>query len=207
MSWESDLERTLHMIITRIAAFLYDLRLCKADTTKQKHKLYGDFLWWVSRDKLRNSRTFWDYGFHRVGHEPMWKYISLRRFGRMEKKVKTGYSLLLNDKFLFSKLAESLSFKVPCLLGLIENNRNPENRGKLNNNHPTVKPIALMKYLVNLVSREGHKVLDPFMGSGTTGIACKELGREFIGIEKEKEYFEIAQRRINDIQNNRGDFN
>ena len=79
----------------------------------------------------------------------------------------------------------------------------------LKNNHPTIKPIALMKYLVNLVSREGHTVLDPFMGSGTTGIACKELGREFIGIEMSEEYIEIAKRRIglkendNEVDKNR----
>lgn len=65
------------------------------------------------------------------------------------------------------------------------------------NNHPTVKPIALMEYLVKLVSKEGHTVLDPFMGSGSTGIACKKLDREFIGIEKEPDYIEIAKRRIN----------
>jgi len=65
------------------------------------------------------------------------------------------------------------------------------------NHHPTVKPIALMEYLVKLVSKEGHTVLDPFMGSGSTGIACKKLGREFIGIEKENDYCKIAEARIN----------
>jgi site-specific DNA-methyltransferase (adenine-specific) len=64
------------------------------------------------------------------------------------------------------------------------------------NKHPTVKPLALMRYLVNLVSRPGHIVLDPFMGSGTTGIACRELGREFIGIDNNAEYCQIAERRI-----------
>jgi DNA modification methylase len=64
------------------------------------------------------------------------------------------------------------------------------------NNHPTVKPIALMEYLVKLVSKEGHTVLDPFMGSGTTGVACKRLKRNFIGIELSPEYIEIAQSRI-----------
>jgi len=62
--------------------------------------------------------------------------------------------------------------------------------------HPTQKPIALMEYLVKLVSREGSTVLDPFMGSGSTGIACKKLGREFIGIELEPDYLEIAKARI-----------
>ena len=64
------------------------------------------------------------------------------------------------------------------------------------NSHPTVKPIALMRYLCRLVTPKGGTVLDPFMGSGSTGIACKEEGFEFIGIEREKEYFEIAEKRI-----------
>ena len=67
------------------------------------------------------------------------------------------------------------------------------------NNHPTVKPIALMEYLIKLVSREGHTILDPFMGSGSTGIACKKLNRHFIGIEREPEYLKIAEARINSI--------
>lgn len=68
------------------------------------------------------------------------------------------------------------------------------------NNHPTVKPIALMEYLVKLVSKEGHIVLDPFMGSGTTGMACKKLNREFIGIEMMPEYMEIAKCRIEGVK-------
>jgi len=64
------------------------------------------------------------------------------------------------------------------------------------NNHPTVKPIKLMEYLVKLVSKEGAVVLDPFLGSGTTAIACVKLNRKFIGIEKEEEYVKIAQKRI-----------
>jgi hypothetical protein len=64
------------------------------------------------------------------------------------------------------------------------------------NHHPTVKPIALMEYLCKLASAEGATVLDPFMGSGTTGIACHNLGRTFVGIELDPEYFEIAQSRI-----------
>jgi site-specific DNA-methyltransferase (adenine-specific) len=64
------------------------------------------------------------------------------------------------------------------------------------NNHPTVKPIALMEYLINMVSRDGATILDPFMGSGTTGVACKNLGRNFIGIELDADYIEIAKARI-----------
>lgn len=63
------------------------------------------------------------------------------------------------------------------------------------NLHNTVKPISLMKYLVRLVTPPNGTVLDPFMGSGTTGIACKLEDFDFIGIEKEKNYFEIAKAR------------
>ena len=66
------------------------------------------------------------------------------------------------------------------------------------NHHPTVKPLKLMKYLCTLLKMPSADqiILDPFLGSGTTGMACKELGINFIGIEKEKEYCEIAVKRI-----------
>ena len=64
------------------------------------------------------------------------------------------------------------------------------------NTHPTVKPQELMKYLCRLVTPKNGTVLDPFMGSGSTGMAAKDEGFEFIGIEREKEYFEIAEKRI-----------
>ena len=65
-----------------------------------------------------------------------------------------------------------------------------------NNTHPTVKPVELMKYLCRLVTPKGGIVLDPFMGSGSTGLAAKDEGFDFIGIEREKEYFEICKSRI-----------
>ena len=68
-----------------------------------------------------------------------------------------------------------------------------------NNKHPTVKPQELMKYLVRLVTPKGGTVLDPFMGSGSTGMAAKDLGFDFIGIEKSEDYFKICQERIEQI--------
>ncbi len=65
-----------------------------------------------------------------------------------------------------------------------------------NNLHPTEKPIDMMEYLISKFTDEGQVVLDPFMGSGTTGVACKNLGRDFIGIELDKTYFNIAKERI-----------
>jgi site-specific DNA-methyltransferase (adenine-specific) len=62
--------------------------------------------------------------------------------------------------------------------------------------HPTQKPVALIEYLVKTYTNEGDTVLDNCMGSGTTGVACKNLGRKFIGIEQDANYFEIAKNRI-----------
>lgn len=67
------------------------------------------------------------------------------------------------------------------------------------NNHPTVKPTELMKYLVRMVTPKNGTVLDPFMGSGSTGKAAKLEGFNFIGIELDAEYFEIAKERINAV--------
>jgi site-specific DNA-methyltransferase (adenine-specific) len=66
-------------------------------------------------------------------------------------------------------------------------------RGK----HPTQKPVALMGYLIKTYTNENETVLDFTMGSGSTMVACKNLNRNVIGIEKEEKYFNIAQERIN----------
>ena len=68
------------------------------------------------------------------------------------------------------------------------------------NHHPTVKPTALMEWLVKLVTPEGGVVLDPFMGSGSTGVACANLGRRFVGIEREWEYMQIAGPRVQNLE-------
>ena len=64
------------------------------------------------------------------------------------------------------------------------------------NQHPTQKPVALMEYLIKTYTNEGETVLDFTMGSGTTGVACKNLNRNFIGIELDETYFSIAKERI-----------
>ena len=69
------------------------------------------------------------------------------------------------------------------------------------NNHPTVKPVKLMSYLVNLVTPVSGKVLDPFMGSGSTGMACKQEGFNFIGIDLNQEYVDISKARIDGWKN------
>lgn len=66
--------------------------------------------------------------------------------------------------------------------------------------HPTQKPVALMEYLIRTYTHEGETVMDNCMGSGTTGVACANTGRNFIGMEKDAAYFEIARQRIETAQ-------
>lgn len=70
--------------------------------------------------------------------------------------------------------------------------------------HPTQKPVALMEYLIKTYTNEGETVLDFTMGSGTTGVACVNTGRRFIGIERDDKYFQIALDRINSAKLERG---
>ena len=72
--------------------------------------------------------------------------------------------------------------------------------GKSGKMHPTQKPVALFEYLIKTYTNEGDTVLDNCMGSGTTGVACKNLGRKFIGIELDENYFNLAKERIESVE-------
>lgn len=102
------------------------------------------------------------------------------------------------------KTSGSLNFRNPSSSGRSEDAPSVEAMGGLTkpkqNFHPTVKPLSLMKYLVRLITPPNGKVLDPFCGSGTTGIACKLEGFEFVGIEQDAEYCKIAEARIANYQ-------
>jgi site-specific DNA-methyltransferase (adenine-specific) len=74
------------------------------------------------------------------------------------------------------------------------------------NNHPTVKPIELMKYLIKLITPPGGIVLDPFNGSGSTGCAAVALGYEYIGCELDPAYVEISKRRIEKYNKSENNF-
>ena len=76
-----------------------------------------------------------------------------------------------------------------------------EDKVRRDSAHPTQKPLALLEYLIKTYTNEGETVLDFTMGSGTTGHACVNLNRNFIGIELDKEYFDIAKNRIESAQN------
>lgn len=72
----------------------------------------------------------------------------------------------------------------------------PKNKTRI---HPTQKPLELIKKLIELTTKENDIVLDPFMGSGTTAVACKELNRRYIGFEISNEYYKLSQERLNNM--------
>ena len=93
-------------------------------------------------------------------------------------------------KWTFNRLNET--YEIPEIVGGLT----PKSE-KIYGGHPTQKPIYVMKWLIERLTNECELVLDPFMGSGTTGVACKELNREFIGIELDENYYNMAYNRIN----------
>jgi site-specific DNA-methyltransferase (adenine-specific) len=109
-----------------------------------------------------------------------------------KKRVKTNVKSNTNGSEVVSMLPYGKTKKYNDL-------RYPSSIQKFNRErglHPTQKPVALLEYLISTYTNEGETVLDFTMGSGSTGVACQNTGRKFIGIELEPQYFEIAQERI-----------
>ena len=119
-------------------------------------------------------------------------YNPIMRLGKMRvkgnEKQYSGDNVLGNHKT--AKTKNNLYYPVSIL--------DFSNASRANKIHPTQKPVALFEYLIKTYTNEGDTVLDNCMGSGTTGVACKNLNRNFIGIELDPEYFKIAEKRINE---------
>lgn len=114
---------------------------------------------------------------------------------------KNGLSLVKSAEFISQLNLNTISERMELVLGAVRvvlpMLLKIRDSAKSQNFHSTVKPTKLMSYLIKLITPPNGIVLDPFMGSGSTGVACVNLSRKFIGIEKDGEYFEIAKNRIN----------
>ncbi|GAA8005977.1 site-specific DNA-methyltransferase [Helicobacter pylori] len=139
-----------------------------ADFLEENGFVVKDFIQWVKTNPMpRNLNR---------------RYVQDTEFAlwAVKKKAKWVFNKPENEKYL-----RPLILKSPVVGGL--------ERVK----HPTQKSLALMEKIISIHTNPNDIVLDPFMGSGTTGLACKNLKRNFIGIELEKEYFQTAQKRLN----------
>lgn len=134
--------------------------------------------------------------FSKTGKMPNYHPIKVLR-----DKVKTSKNYGTGEALGGNKKPEARVYKYthknPISI-ITESNANQ--KGK---QHPTQKPVALMEYLIKTYTREGETVLDFTMGSGSTGVACVNTNRKFIGIELDKDYFAIAEQRINEATNER----
>ena len=125
------------------------------------------------------------------GHTAYNRVKKVNDYGMIRDKNFKDKKSFLND---FQTV--TTGYKPRNLVSFTPHNKQQYGKDEYNIKHPTVKPIQLMQWLIELTSNERDIVLDCFMGSGTTGIAAKQLGREFIGIELDPDYFEIAKTRI-----------
>jgi site-specific DNA-methyltransferase (adenine-specific) len=166
----------------------------------------------MSNPKMFKYEWIWDKhiprNFINAKIMPMQKHENVLVFGK--GKLKYNPQMTLRDKPVtvknYSKKDKDSAYKLNSDGSNDESytytHRNPDtiiigcweaNKGKL---HSTQKPVALFEYLIKTYTNEGDLVLDNCMGSGTTGVACKNLNRNFIGIELDPEYFKIAEKRI-----------
>lgn len=148
-------------------------------------------------DKVRPS------GFQVAKYKPMMRHEDILVFGA--GKITYNRQMEKRDKAVTGRVAsrsESSPLANSDGIKRTYTEKNPQSILKFCKGsdgkyvHPTQKPVALMEYLIKTYTNEGETVLDFTMGSGTTGVACVNLNRRFIGIEKDAEYFKIAERRI-----------
>lgn len=119
--------------------------------------------------------------------------VSRAKYKYSDKSRHASGSFVGNIKGLYDKNNDAGNEELRYPSSVQEfNNRSSGDRGY----HPTQKPVALMEYLIKTYTNEGETVLDFTMGSGTTGVACKNLNRNFIGIELDEGYFNVAKERI-----------
>ena len=105
-----------------------------------------------------------------------------------------GQKSYIDNVLNFEALPDNIKMTYP-FLQVPKPAKKEKNMGVDKNNHPTTKPVKLMSYIITLFTREGDWVLDPFLGSGTTGVASKLINRNFVGIEREQEYMDIVKER------------
>jgi site-specific DNA-methyltransferase (adenine-specific) len=132
---------------------------------------------------------------------PIHENISIfyKKLGTYNPQMRYGfdnYSSFKDDNKQIGEIYGGKSYHRECLDG----SRYPTSVLSFNNVrkglHPTQKPLELIEYLVKTFTNENDLILDPFMGAGTTGVACKHFNRRFIGIELDSNYFKIAKERI-----------
>lgn len=143
-----------------------------------------NFLGWIGKEYGMRTRTI--FTWHKTNPVPSFRkvnYLSSCEYAWIGSKGETAWT------FNFKQQKEMHNFF-----------ETPNKSSYGVTKHPTEKPLNMIEHLLEIHSNPNDLVLDCFMGSGTTGVACRNLNRDFIGIEKDSDYFEMAKNRINDGQ-------
>ena len=164
----------------------------------------------MSNVKMFKYEWIWEkeqgVGFQLSKYRPLIKHESCLIFSKETPKYNPQKELLEKPRIIKRKAnsngkSETSPIKYSEERISVYTHKTPDNFLKFNRErglHPTQKPVALFEYLIKTYTNEGDLVLDKCMGSGTTGVACKNLNRNFIGIELDSDYFKIAEKRINE---------
>lgn len=145
---------------------------------------------WKNMSYITNELENW--GFE-VKDLIRWKKTNAMPRNR-DRRFITDYEVAVwavkkGGKWTFNRLSDK--YEIPEIVGGIT----PKSE-KINGGHTTQKPVYVMEWLIERLTNKGDTVFDPFMGSGTTGVACNNLNRNFIGVEIDENYFNIAKQRI-----------
>jgi DNA modification methylase len=124
---------------------------------------------------------------------PMHSWIAWDKLNGLKSKRKVGFNDQADFELIWINTDRPKRLFQHRWMGAMKESERTERRV-----HPTQKPVKLMMELIEFLTDEGDVILDPFMGSGSTGVACVQLNRSFIGIEIDKNYFNIAKQRIMD---------
>jgi site-specific DNA-methyltransferase (adenine-specific) len=196
MFWDmvnDNLKLSANIVLFAAGHFMIDL-------INSKYRWYRYDLVWVKNNKV---------GFLNANKQPLRAHEHVLIFGRTGERANATYNPVKKeggDSYTRRHNADKNSvYPARSYTTISDGRRHPssvlnfksdQNSLKL---HPTLKPLALMEFLVSSYSNKNDIIIDPFMGSGTTGIACQKLGRRFIGIEKEEQFFDIAVNRIKEL--------
>jgi len=172
---------TSALVMSGINAFKYDYVWFKSNATGHLN---------AKKMPMRQHESVLIFCFGKVPYNPqMWIKEKPRK---AQKTVRSKGSYGAADEGVFRTVPDEMGYPRSVLEF---NTAYHEREAGL---HPTQKPVALMEYLIKTYTNPGEVVLDNTMGSGTTGVACVNTGRSFIGIERDEGYFKIAEQRIAD---------
>lgn len=152
----------------------------------------------AKKQPLRNSEDVCVFYSNQPIYNPQMRFTGIKRKGVIKANEKDLADSVYRKGIVGKTEYTDNGYRYPLAIieGLYDKKRFDSSKSERENRHPTQKPIELMEYLIKTYTNEDETVLDFTMGSGTTGVACKNTSRNFIGIELDDNYFKIAEERI-----------